>query len=140
MIDPLGSSTHVMFCTVSLPVFLGVRRTEDGPSRSHRQSRSDPSISSEQVNSKRRELAPSLLIGWRERSRQAVRSVRSWGVSVKRSVSGQLLPRELGIGNWLCRGERINKKKIAPSHSIPSSARAISGGRNVKPTAFGPEI
>jgi hypothetical protein len=55
--DPLGSSAYVMPCLVSLPVFLGARRTEDGPSRSHCQSRSDLSISSEQVNIRRRESA-----------------------------------------------------------------------------------
>src|SRR3954465_170425 len=62
-VDPLGSLAHVMPCSVSLPVFLGARRNEDWPSRSHCQCRSDPSVGSEQVNSRRRESAPPLLIG-----------------------------------------------------------------------------
>src|SRR5690242_18066485 len=57
--DPLGSSAYVMPCSVSLPVFLGARRNEEWPSRSHCQSRPDPSIGSEQVNGRRRESAPS---------------------------------------------------------------------------------
>ena len=56
-VDPLGSSAYVMPCSVSLPVFLGARRNEDWPSRSHCQSRSDPSMGSEQVNGRRREGA-----------------------------------------------------------------------------------
>jgi hypothetical protein len=65
--DPLDSSAYVIPCSVSLPVFLGVRRNETWSSRSHCQSRSNRSIGSEQVNGRRRESAPPYL-GWRERS------------------------------------------------------------------------
>jgi hypothetical protein len=57
-VDPLGSLAHVMPCSVSLPVFPGAERNGDWPFRSQCQSRSDPSIGSEQVNSRRRESAP----------------------------------------------------------------------------------
>ena len=86
--DPLGSLAYVMACSVRLPVFLGVRWNEDWPSRYHCRSRSDLSISSEQVNGRRRESIPLCLSVAQERSRQAAGSVQTGCLSDKQMLGG----------------------------------------------------